>query len=263
MPVSHTETNPLGVAQPLQGVSNLLGQFRQDLHGVDLFCQEAEHRALIAASGAEFEYAGALPQEGERGHPRDDVRLADALPLSDGERAVRICQGLELRRNELLPRHGGESLEHSRLRDALELEGLEELAPAHGRIGRCRLTSIVRCALRMGQRVWLEPGTDVPSTTLSMSFLFFDVELFPKLFRSLSSLLVHRLDPDFFLHLGGRVRSVFSDLFEHLLAGFFLVGDNLGLCLFITTPGRSHEKNDEARKGLDVSAKLVFPVRLD
>ena len=66
------------------------------LHAYHAAADAGQHRGLIPGAGADLQDQHPRARRQQRGHERNHVRLADALPGIDGQGAVRVGEGAEL-----------------------------------------------------------------------------------------------------------------------------------------------------------------------
>ena len=105
-------------AQLPQRVRRALRQRRDDLDGEHLGAHRGEDRRLVARAGADLEDLLAGFHIHGLGHESDNERLGDGLPVTDGQRMVRVGLALHVGRHETMPRHRAQGREGGGVGDA-------------------------------------------------------------------------------------------------------------------------------------------------
>ncbi len=77
----------------------------------------AEHRRLVAATGADFQHPVAFFQLQQLGHQGDDVGLGDGLAFADGEGEIAVGLGAEGFFDEEMAGHRAHRRQHRRIAD--------------------------------------------------------------------------------------------------------------------------------------------------
>ena len=103
-------------------------------NGIHLGGQFGQDRRLIAAAGADFEYALAAIQVSSLAHQSDNIGLADRLLAVDRQRAVVVRFAHHQIGNELLTGDPPHRVEHGRILDPPRFElAADHLVPANGK----------------------------------------------------------------------------------------------------------------------------------
>ena len=102
------------IHQPLE---RLIQQRLDPLHAVDFFGDLAEYRGLVSAARADLQHAAGRLEHQPVGHQRDDIRLADGLPVPDGQGASSEGAVALLSREKLIARRRAHGGDHPRIRD--------------------------------------------------------------------------------------------------------------------------------------------------
>ena len=103
------------VVAVLQHARGLVGERLDHLDAVDIPDQPGEEGGVVTGAGAGLEHGVVGLELGEVGHERDQQRGREVLAVADRQRVVVVGERLDLRRHEIVARHGAHGLKHARI----------------------------------------------------------------------------------------------------------------------------------------------------